>query len=195
MGGVEMNIIYASAEECPGEAARLVLEREEGVIVNIGDKLWCACGQFADIREDVCAENDIGILRGHWLGGANVVFPGDLSIMEVRYGPSCFGEECLRAVCRYLGEDKGLPVCIDGNDLMLWDRDTKIALKVGSHGSNWVGELTESVVHFSINMDLSLVNRICAKPMVKTPGALSKYGVTAEELWAVVLTGITGLEE
>ena len=190
-----MNIIYASAEECPGEAERLLLGREEGVIVNIGDKLWCACGQLDGIREDVCEENGIGILRGHWLGGANVVFTGDLSVMEVRKGQSRFGEECLRAVCRYLGEDKGLPVCIDGNDLMLWDRDTKTAMKVGSHGSNWVGELTESVVHFSINMDLSLVNRICAKPMVKTPGALSKYGVTAEELLEIIRTDITGLEE
>ena len=115
-----------------------------------------------------------------------MVFPGDLSVMEVRRGPSRFGEECLRAVCRYLGEDKGLPVCIDGNDLMLWDRDAKTALKVGSHGSNWVGELTESVAHFSINMDLNLVGRVCTKPMVKTPGALGKYGVTAQELWEAV---------
>ena len=190
-----MNIIYASADECLTEAARLVQEREEGVIVNIGDKLWCACGQFADIREDVCAENGIGILHGHWLGGSNVVFPGDLSIMKVRHGFSRFGEECLLAVCQYLREKKDIPVYIDGNDLMLWDRDTKTALKVGSHGSNWVGELTESVAHFSINMDLNLVGRVCTKPMVKTPGALSKYGVTAEELWAVVRTDITGLEE
>ena len=69
---------------------------------------------------------------------------------------------------------------------MLWDRDTKTALKVGSHGSNWVGELTESVAHFSINMDLNLVGRVCTKPMVKTPGALGKYGVTADVLLEVI---------
>ena len=181
-----MNIIYAADERGQAEALRLIREGEDGVIVNITEKTWCVCGTEHTFREEVCEEAGILLFHAHHLGGSTVVFPGDLSVMEVRRGPSRFGEECLRAVCRYLGEDKGLPVCIDGNDLMLWDRDTKTALKVGSHGSNWVGELTESVAHFSINMDLNLVGRVCTKPMVKTPGALGKYGVTAQELWEAV---------
>lgn len=181
-----MHIIYAADEWGQAEALRLIREGEDGVIVNITEKTWCVCGTEHTFREEVCEEAGILLFHAHHLGGSTVVFPGDLSVMEVRRGSSRFGEECLQAVCRYLRDKKGLPACIDGNDLMLWDNDTKTALKVGSHGSNWVGELTESVVHFSINMDVELVRAICTKPMVKTPGALSKYGVTAEELWEEV---------
>lgn len=181
-----MHVIYAADERGQAEALRLIWEKEEGVIVNFTEKTWCVCGAERTFREEVCEEAGLLLFHAHHLGGSTVVFPGDLSIMEVRKGPSRFGEECLREVCWYLRDKKGLPVCIDGNDLMLWDRDGKTALKVGSHGSNWVGELTESVAHFSINMDVELVGRVCTKPMVKTPGALSKYGVTAQELWEEV---------
>lgn len=180
-----MDVIYAADEAGKAEALRLIREQEEGVIVNLTKKTWCVCGEGNAFREDVCRERGILLFHAHHLGGTTIVFPGDLSIMEVRQGHSRFGEACLEAACRYL-RGRGLPVGIDGNDLMLWDPDAKAKLKVGSHGSNWVGDLTESVVHLSVNMDVDLVREICTKPMVKTPGALSRYGVTAEELWEAI---------
>lgn len=181
-----MNIIYATADKCIMEASRLITEQEEGLIVNFGDKKWCACGKMANIREDVCTELDIPILRANYLAGANVVFPGDLSIMEVKKGHSRFGEKAIKKVCEYL-HGKKIPVSLSGNDLMLIDAQNRAVYKVGSYGSNHVGNMTESVFHISINMDLDLVKRICLKPMTKIPGELSSYDITAEELWQVII--------
>lgn len=180
-----MEIIYAADEAGQAEAVRLIREREEGVIVNRTEKTWCVCGAGNAFREEVCRERGVLVFHAHHLGGTTVVFPGDLSVMEVRRGPSRFGAACVEAACRYLRE-RGLPVGIAGNDLMLWDGEAKAALKVGSHSSSRVGELTESSVHFSVGMDTELVRAVCTKPMVKRPGALGVYGVTAEELWEAV---------
>lgn len=177
-----MEIIYAPDETGQAEALRLIREQEEGVVVNFTQKIWCVCGAGNAFREEVCRNQGVMLFHAHHLGGTTIVFPGDLSIMEVRCGHSRFGEDCLKTACLYLRK-KGLSVGIAGNDLMLWDRKTKLTLKVGSYGSNWVGGSTESVVHFSVNTDEALIQAICTKPMVKRPGALGKYGVTAGELW------------
>lgn len=184
-----MKIIYANVEHGLKESARLVNECEEGIIVNFSDMHWCACGKRAGIREDICEELGIPILKAHYLAGTNVVFPNDLSIMEVKKGYSRFGDKTIKLIRDYL-LDKGLPVFINGNDLMLFDITNKESYKVGSYGSNYVGDVIESVVHFSINMDLELVKRICTKPMVKIPGELGSHGVTAEELWKVIFDSL-----
>ena len=178
-----MQIIYAADEAGQLAAQDLICNTSEGIIVNFTQKTWCVCGAGRAFREDVCAERGIPVFHAHHLGGTTIVFPGDLSIMEIRNGFSTFGETCLRHIHDYLMR-RGFFVRIEGNDLLIWDKQDQIIYKVGSHGSNHVGALTESVVHFSINVDVPLICDICTKPMIKMPGAWSKYHISAEELWA-----------
>ena len=59
----------------------------------------------------------------------------------------------------------------DGKKVASWARATLI--------TGWV----QTVAHFSVNVDVDLIRQICTKPMVKVPGALSDYGITAEMIW------------
>lgn len=184
-----MRLTYVDVAGALTETRRLVQEQEEGLLVNFGDNFFCGCGKHANFREDVCKDLAIPVLHANYLGGTIVIFPGDLSIMEVKRGHSLFGEKTIQCLHKYL-YSKGLPVCIKGNDLLLYDVDTRMACKVASYGANWVGDMTETGVHVSINMDLELVKRICIKPMIKVPGALSQYGITAQELWQVIFDNL-----
>ena len=184
-----MKIFNMSVDACEDLFNRLIREKEEGLIVNFAEKCWCAHGKIASIREDLCKDLNIPIVSAHYLAGANVIFLNDLTIMEIKKGFSRFGEKTIKLIHDYL-RSKGLPVKIDGNDLMLYDTDGKNVYKVGSHGSNFVGDMIENVVHISINMDVELVKNICLKPMVKVPGELGSYGITAEELWKVVIDSL-----
>lgn len=181
-----MQVLYAPDEAGKAEATRLLSQQEEGIIINITGKTWCVCGENRAFNEAVCESRQIPIFQAHHLGGTTIVFPGDLSIFAVHHGQSRFGRDCLDAACQYLLR-KGLAAAVSHNDLMLFDAGTRQRYKVGSYGSNWVGKLTESVVHFSINSDVKLISEICTKPMAKVPGALSRYGVTAEALLGEIM--------
>ena len=181
-----MRLAYVDVSEALVETHRLVQDQEEGLLVNFGDNYFCGCGKHSNLREEVCDNLNIPILRANYLGGTIVIFPGDLSIMEVKRGHSTFGAKTIQCLCDYL-RSKGLPVFVDNNDLLLSDVDNRVAYKVASYGSNWVGAMTETGIHVSINTDVELIKSICVKPMVKVPGALGQYGITAQELWQAIL--------
>lgn len=113
------------------------------------------------------------------IAGAIVCVPGDLSIMQLKIGQSDFGRNAIDAVRDYL-VSCGCSAEIDGNDLMVG------GLKCGSWACMIENGYSQTVVHFSVNVDVELIRSICTKPMVKTPGALSKYGVTAYDLLEVI---------
>ena len=178
-----MQTIYADDERGRDEAFRLIHNREEGIIVNYTKKIWCVCGNGNDFREDVCREKGIEVFYAHHPGGTTIVFPGDLSVMEIRAGPSNFADDAFRAIYEALRE-QGIPVQLSGNDMIMLRRNSSEIVKVGSRGSNWIKDgWMESTVHISVNVDVPLIRAICTKPMVKIPGALGEYGVTAEKLW------------
>lgn len=150
----------------------------DSLIVNIPDSIFVEVGKLpsTDIRE--CKTRNIPVGKAEYIGGSIVTFPGDLNLCLITWGNRFphFGEDCMEIVTNLL-RDAGASVTIDRNDVLAdgkkvasWGRGTLI--------SGWV----QTVVHFSVNVDVPLIQQICTKEMIKQPGALSEYGLTAEEL-------------
>ena len=161
----------AYAAECIGEPGH------EGLDVFFNEAVFLQTGVTNTSDRDAARALGIPVWQAEHLGGSIVCFPGDLSLCMTSWGMNDFGERLYAATVDFLRE-RGAEVTTDGNDVlaegkkvMSWARATLI--------TGWV----QTVAHFSVNVDLDLIRRICTKPMVKTPGALSAYGVTAEELW------------
>jgi hypothetical protein len=188
-----MKVKYISVnDEGYSQVIQAIQNREECFIVNFVDDTYIGCGQNSELNEDICKDNNILILRHYYLGGGVINFPGDLGLMEIRKGYSNIGRELLNVVDKYL-QSHNLTTLIHGNDLMVLDKEDKVLYKVVSFGSNWIGEYTQTVFHASINTDIELIKKICLKPMKKIPGSLSKYGITGEELWRVILNYLNNL--
>ena len=161
-------------------AAKDLMERQsDGLVLLFSSELAVVYGHPQYIDTNVCARNGAFLYQAWHLGGAIICFPGDLSIMELKNGGSNFGYESISAV-RDMLESRKIDALIDGNDLMVDGR------KCGSWARTIDSGYTQIVVHFSINSDMQTIQELCAKPMVKIPGALSDYGITAEDIWTVI---------
>lgn len=119
--------------------------------------------------------------KGQHLGGTIVNMPGDVSVCITTWGDSDLAPEIAAKLTNWLTE-KGLNITTDGNDTLVegkkvisWARATTV--------KGWC----QGVVHASVGaIDLELVKAICTKPMEKVPGALSEYGITADDLVPIV---------
>lgn len=176
--------IYRTSD--PMEALRLYREclgGHEGLIVHIADSVFVETGAFPTCDIATCNQLGIPICKAQYLGGSIVCFPGDLSLCEVHWGPSDFAPRIVERAAEWL-ENRGLAVKRDGNDILVdgrkvvsWARSTSI--------EGWV----QSVVHFSIVSDEALIEQLCTKEMLKRPGALDDYGITAEDILAALELG------
>lgn len=160
-------------------AEHLMENRTSGVILLESEEVAVVYGSPQYINFAVCNRRVGYTYRAAHIEGGIVCFPGDLSIMELKMGPSDFGQTAIQRVRDYL-ISIGCKAEVDGNDLMV------DGLKCGSWACMSENGYTQMVVHFSVNVDVDLIRSVCTKPMAKTPGALSKYGVTAEVLTEVI---------
>ena len=160
----------AVANEC--------LAGREGAIacINADPCVWT--GELNTLNRDACKKHKLYVGKGKYLGGSIVNMPGDLSICITTWGNSDLAPQIVDRAVEWLSARNILitrdenDVLADGKKVVSWARATTI--------QGWC----QSVVHFSVGaMDLDLVREICTKPMVKIPGALSLYGITAEMLW------------
>lgn len=150
----------------------------EGAIVCINEEPCVWTGEFNTLNLEECKNRGLYVGKGKYLGGSIVNMPGDLSICITTWGDSDLAPYIVDRATEWLAE-RGINITRDGNDVLAdgkkvisWARATTL------HG--WC----QSVVHFSVGaMDLDLVREICTKPMVKVPGALSYYGITADMIW------------
>lgn len=62
------------------------------------------------------------------------------------------------------------------NDLLVEDRKCTGTMHQTIEGLHFYGG------HISINCNLSLIQRLCTKPIKKVPGGLSTYGITTEDV-------------
>ncbi|MBQ8331130.1 MAG: hypothetical protein IJX94_01355 [Clostridia bacterium] len=164
----------------------------EGLIVEIAADPWLATGRIDGTYSEE-ARQDLGIPLFHakHYGGTCVVFPGDLSLCEMRLTQSDFGKRAIHAVKEFL-KSLGLHVALDGNDLMLYSPEENEKFKVASYGSgSFGGGHYQTVVHVSIGMDEELVKRLCTKNQKKKPRGLDRYGVTAQAVYEVIKPLIT----
>lgn len=160
-------------------------EGHEGLVIHIGEKTCVWTGALASTFDREYAEQiglDIG--QGMYLGGTIVCFPGDLSLCLTTWGRTQFGQECMDALEERLVQ-KGISVSRHNNDLLADGK--KVASWASSkQRTGWV----QTVVHFSVNVDGATISRICTKPPSNPPGALSEYGMTANELMDMVFNSV-----
>lgn len=173
-------IYKAVNNQSAAAAAKNLMERQaDGLVLLFSSELAVVYGYPQYIDVNACVRNGAFLYQAWHLGGAIVCFPGDLSIMELKNGGSNFGSESISAV-RDMLETRRISALIDGNDLMVNGR------KCGSWARTSDRGYTQTVVHFSINSDVAIIRELCTKPMAKIPGALSDYGITAEDIWTIL---------
>lgn len=174
-------MIYKAVNNQSAAAAAkdLIEKQSDGLVLLFSSELAVVYGYPQYIDVNACIRSGAFLYQAWHLGGAIVCFPGDLSIMELKNGGSNFGCESISAV-RDMLESRKIGALIDGNDLMVNAR------KCGSWARTSDRGYTQTVVHFSINSDVQTIRELCTKPMVKIPGALSDYGITAEDIWTTV---------
>lgn len=160
-------------------ATSLIDNHSDGIVLLFSSELAVVYGSPYFIDANACIRSGAYLYRTWHLGGAIVCFPGDLSIMELTTGDSNFGSTAVSVVQDMLVE-RGADAFLDGNDLMVGER------KAASWARTYQDGRVQTVVHFSINSDVTTIQELCTKPMAKIPGALSDYGITAEDIWTVI---------
>ena len=158
------------------ELSRMLLAGQEGVIVvrSVGPAVWT--GRLSTFDAEYCAEHGIPVAYGEYIGGSIVTADGDLSVMWITYGKNDYARRAADAMLELL-RIHGISAEIDGNDV----------LADGKKVASWAGATTttgwyQGAFHASVGLDPELIRRICTKPMEKTPGALSQYGIDAEKI-------------
>ena len=177
-----MLVVNAPVREAVDTLNRCVLQEMPIIIVNHADEKVIGHGRDLTLFDiDYCEENNIVLLNANFSGGACVVFEDDVNIICYHEGFSDIGQRTLELVNSYL-QDKGLNSSIIGNDLII--TEDEILYKVGSFASVWINNDRgmETVIHFALNIDNELIERICKKPINKIPKSLSDYGITSQEL-------------
>lgn len=170
-------------EDAFAEIARLEREKEEGVVVNIAEKLWAGCAQDDAYREEIRAKYGMPVFHsGYRPGMVDVVFPGDLCVCVVEKARSGVGDRLFQAAQSYLRE-RGIPA--------LADVEARQVYKLGSYGEvPTESGMWETTVHISIHADRELIEAFRVEPPEMARAGLDKYGVTAQELWEAVSAGI-----
>lgn len=150
----------------------------EGLVIHVCEEpcVWTGALEWT-LNAEECARRGLTVCKGRYLGGSIVNMPGDLSLCLTTWGDSEQAPLWVDKLAAYL-ERRGIAVTRDENDVLAdgrkvlsWARATTL--------QGWC----QSVVHCSVGkMDLELVRAICTKPMVKVPGSLAEFGITAEEL-------------
>lgn len=179
-------IMIADAQEF-AEFAYECVKGTPGFAFHIAKDNCVWTGRLDSLDRDACEDKGLCVGTGEYVGGSIVNMPGDLTVMLATHGQSSFAPDAIAAFADWLRE-KNLNVTQDENDVLV---DGK---KVASWArATMVNGMCQSCIHFSIGeMDLDLVQEICTKPMVKTPGALSEYGITADD---ILNSGILNMEE
>lgn len=168
-------------------AVSLASERKEGFFAVFSDDIGIGTGRTDGTYDKaICQERNLPVFHSEHIGGTIVLFPGDISFLELSLSYSDFGKDAIKAIESYL-QSIGLQVRRFGNDLMLYSAEEKEWFKVASYGSGWISKgYLQTAVHVSIGMDEELVSKICTKPCQKKPRGLARYGIKAQEIYNVI---------
>lgn len=163
--------------ECQEQAD---LAEDNTLIVYIANEVGVLTNSHCNFNKDYCIENNIPIAYGKYIGGTIVNFPGDLSLCLTTKERTTFGQDVYELSIGYL-ESKGLNPFRDNNDTLL-NKKKVISWASGICDNGFY----QTVIHFSINSNIELINNICTKKMVKIPGALFECNITGEELFDII---------
>lgn len=157
------------------------IEEKCGTVFVLSNKTYVLIGQD-EIDEDYCKENDLPILKTHKFGGTIINFKDDLCIGNYSAEDNTFGIDCMNILKDYL-VSKNINAIIEDNDVLIEGK-----YKVGSFGSFWVNGCLYTYTHFTINMDIELIEKVCKKEMKKIPKAMSDYGITLKDIKKLFLS-------
>lgn len=133
-----------------------------------------------DINKEYCDNNNIHYRFEQRSGGCMVLFPGNIITLDVYPADNFLKQHAfMHDFVDYL-QTKGINATTNNNDLII-------------NGKKVIGSLSEMLpepykgwmyfaLSVSINIDENLISNVCTKNSVKTPGALSDYGITTEEV-------------
>lgn len=142
-------------------------------------------GNLEDINKDFCDANNIIYRFENRGGGCMVLFPGNIITHDV-YPTDNFLRQ--HAFCKDFVDwlaTKNILASTNNNDVMIEDKKIigTVSYVLPEPYLGWTYFLSS----ISINSDTELIKNICTKPSIKTPGALSDYGITTEEVMEWVL--------
>ena len=170
------------------EIARMGAAGEEGVVVNIAERLWAGCAPDDAFDEAVRAERGILIFHSDYRPGmVDLVMPGDLCICVVERRHSFPGDRILQAAQDAL-RARGITAAASGSDFLLLHGERQVC-KVGSYGIARRGTLWETTVHISINVDSELLRSFRTEPLEMERAGLDQYGITAADLLMQIFPG------
>lgn len=156
------------------------LENKNETVVGYADET-CVLGGADSLNEEYCRHNNLAVYKTHNFGGTIVNFKGDICVANYQPNFNNFGEVFLVDFKHWL-IGKGLNASCEGNDVLI---DNKY--KVASFMSQYVNGCLYTALHISVNMNLSVIQNVCTKPMNKIPKGLTEFGITGKEIDEYVL--------
>lgn len=111
----------------------------------------------------------------HNRGGVIVNFDSDLCVVHYGINDYAFGDILMDFLVAYF-KSLNLNAIRDNNDVLV------DGYKVASFMNANIEEVVYTAAHISIEVDLSIIQEVCEKPMIKVPKGLRDYGVTQSEL-------------
>ncbi len=171
-----MEIINVTPSGAEDAVKRVWAAGEETCVCSAADAPCVIVGSNGG--SDEAAAKRLGVLVVHMgnEGGTIVTNTGDvdIGIFTDGYGGDGIRDRLIGLIAEEVKARTGITMTLNGNDHMVDGR------KVIGHGSRMFGGVLYTAIHIAIHTDLPLIRHICTKPMAKTPGALSDYGVTTE---------------
>ena len=176
--------ITSQPQEAINFAKQCIATHQEGIDVFFNKSTFLQTGLTYTSDRKLAESKGIPVWQAEHIGGSIVCFDGDLSLCITHNQANDFGERMMAAIKDYFIQQQ-LNVTTDNNDILV---DNK---KVASWArGNLINGQVQTVAHFSVNINLDLIKKICTKPMEKVPGQLSDYNITAEDLWKVIETKV-----
>lgn len=127
---------------------------------------------------EYCEQNNIACVNIGRRGGTFVVNKGDIGFGYITKGiDNTVGELIYNKFAEYL-TNKNLDVEKKGNDILV------NGYKVFGWASNYYQEYDAIYItaHFTLSVDIDLINNVCTKPMNKVPKGLNDFGISQEEI-------------
>lgn len=127
---------------------------------------------------EYCKEHNIPCIDMGRMGGTFVINKGDVGLGHVAKGlDNTIGEEIHYQFTEYL-KSRGLSAEAKENDILVG------GYKVFGWASKHYQQQDATFItcHFTMSVDLDLVNAICTKPMNKIPKGLNDFGITRENI-------------
>lgn len=172
-----MEIIKTNFDEVSGLVEDILKNQKEAVLYTVSDQYCAVIGSNGGASASAIKDAGIKCVQINHEGGTIIISPGDIDIgiFTKGYSGRDYRDKLVDKLLAKLAEKSYWAACID-NDILI---DGK---KVVGFGSRMFGDILYTAIHISINIDLDLIQKICTKPMQKTPDGLINYQINATDI-------------